>query len=402
MSLNAAPTLHDLVPLPYHDAVVGFLKEFEPELWQWTASADAEREYLESMRTGLLKECYRLDADGHPELVQQCAAVARRLDIGATITLYQSSGNGSMNAALYYAPGEAHVVFTGPVLATLSAQELEAVLAHELAHYRLWEQRNKECLIADRLMSAAANDARATASHIHTARRLRLYTEIYADRGAFVGCQNLEPAVAALVKMSTGLAQVSAASYLRQADELFSKGERGGRGIDHPETFIRARALRLWIAGDATLDEWLASEIEGASSLDELDILGQQRLTNLTRRFVCDLLAPTWMQSAAVLAHARAFFPDIVPQAQSVLHADAAFASQDAATQDYWCYLLLDFARIDRELEDLPLAHAWAVSAKLGLAERFEKLVTKELHLNKRQLAKLKKEAPELLAKATK
>lgn len=396
----SVPTLDDLQPTAYHLAVVDYLRQHEPELWRWASSAEAERGYLEELRTSLLKECYRLDADGHPELIRQAMDVAKRLGIQASITLYQSSGNAPLNAALFYTPGEAHIVFSGPVITTLDASELAAVLAHELAHYRLWEQHGGVCLLADRLLTAASNDSRAAASHIHTARRLRLYTEIYADRGAFIGCGSLESAVAALVKMATGLNQVSATSYLKQADELFIKGERASRGIGHPETFIRARALRLWTERDASLDVWLAAQIEGDVTLDELDVVGQLRLTRHTRRLLENILSPKWLQSAAVMAHAKSFFPDIKPAA----HFDPELLAEpksDSSIHDYFCYLLLDFARADRELDDVPLAHFLTCSGQLGFQERFEQLIVKELGLNKRQLNKLKKDAPNLIEKAS-
>ena len=174
------------------------------------------------------------------------------------------------------------------------------------AHYRLWEHANRDFLVADRLVLAAASDGRAAASHVQTARRLRLYTEIYADRGALVGCGQLDAAVAALVKMATGLPQVSAASYLRQADEILATGDEASKELDHPEIFIRARALRLWSEQDASLHTWLSRAIKGEIALDELDLVAQQRLVGLTRRLLIHLLRPTWMRSAPILAHARA------------------------------------------------------------------------------------------------
>jgi hypothetical protein len=399
VSTRPPPALDDLTPLPYQAAVVAYLKEHEPEVWTWGSSAEAESDYLEQMRTTLLKECYRLEAGVHGELVSRCSLVAERLGVAAAITLYQANGDAPMNAALYYAPGEAHVVFTGAVLERLHGAELDAVLAHELAHYRLWEQHGRDCLVADRLMLAAANDPRASASHRHTAQRLRLYTEIYADRGAYIGCGQLEPAIAALVKMATGLRQVSAAGYLSQADELFSLKERSARDTDHPETFIRARALRLWTERDDGLDAWLGREIEGDATVDTLCLLGQQRVTRLTRRVIAELLRPRWMRTDPLLAHARSFFADFAPAGAADDALEAELAEYQAASQDYWCYLLLDFARADRDLEDLPLAHAIATARRFGWHERLEKLAAEELRLNKRQLAKLRTEGPALLAK---
>ena len=74
--------------------------------------------------------------------------------------------------------------------------------------------------------------------------------------------------------------------------------------------------------------------------------------------------------------------------------------STDAAMREYLCYLLLDFAVIDRDLEDVPLAAALDWSERLEIAGQFEKLTLKELGIGKRQLNKLKKEATAMLAKA--
>ena len=379
---------------------MAYLKATEPELWLWASSAEVRGEFAEEMRTGLLKANYRLDAEGHPDLAGRCAAVAQRLGVTAPVTLYQTTGGFGLNAMLCHLPGEAHIVFTGPILATLKGAELDAVLAHELAHYRLWEMDGGDFLVADRLLMAAANDPRAAASHAQTARRFRLYTEVFADRGSFAGCGQLEATVAALVKTETGLPEVSASSYLRQADEIFSREDATTKGLEHPETFIRARALRLWAENDASLEAWLAATIEGPLSLDELDLAGQQRMAKLTRRFLSEVLRPAWFQSPPVLAHARAFFPDFAPASAPDESVATELRSTDAATREYLCYLLLDFAVIDRDLEDVPLAAALDWSERLEIAEQFEKLTLKELGIGKRQFNKLKKESAAMLVKA--
>jgi hypothetical protein len=398
--VSQIPAIPPLSALPYHRAAVQFLKTREPELWAWASSAPVRGAAIEAMRTEMLKSNYRLDAEGHPELVERCALVTQRLGIVAPVTLYQSTAGHGMNACLCYCPREIHIVFTGPILATLKDAELDAVLAHELAHYYLWELDGGDYLIADRLLMAAANDPRAAASHVQTARRFQLYTEIFADRGSFAGCGQLDAAVAALVKVETGLSQVSAASYLRQADEIFSRGEVRAQGVDHPETFIRARALRLWRDKEPELEAWLTDAIEGPLSVDSLDLVSQGRMARITCRLLGQFLRPKWFQTEPVLAHAKAFFSDFSPSSvpDELLISD--LAGIDGPTREYLGYLLLDFATVDRELEDVPLASALDWAARLGLTEEFERFLVKDLKLGKRQLAKLKKEAPALLQKA--
>lgn len=400
MDSQANKSSGDLTPLPYQCSLVTYLKNHEPEVWSWASSAEAEREYLEQVRTRLLRDCYRLENDAHADLLGACERVAQRLSIDAPVTLYQANDATAMNAALYYAPGEAHVVFSGPVLSRLQGPELEAVLGHELAHYRLWENDNRDYLVADRIMMGAAADGRCANSHIHTARRLRLYTEIFADRGAYIGSGSLDATVAALVKMATGLERVSAASYLRQADEIFTRVRRGGQEGDHPEQFIRARAVRLWSESDTGVDEWLKAEIEGDATLDTLCLVGQQRIAALTRRLLGEILRPAWIQTPDTLTQAKTYFLDFDAGTTVEPLSAAELNCTDSAEQRYWCYVLLDFARADRELDEVPLAHAWLLSQRLGLQEPFEALVAKELRLNKRQLTRLRNTAAELTDKA--
>ena len=231
-----------------------------------------------------------------------------------------------------------------------------------------------------------------------TARRYRLYTEVFADRGALRATDDLYATVGALVKVQTGLATASAASYLRQADEIFARDEARTEGVSHPEAFIRARALRLWSEGDPELDAALTAMLEGPVAVDELDLPGQVRLSNQTHRWLAQLLRPKWFQTAATLAHAKAFFDDFRPAVEPDDALPAELRFTDAKTREYFAFLLLDFAVVDHELEDMPLAAAWVWSQRLEIDDIFDELVTKELKMKPREWNKLKKDAPKLLA----
>ena len=60
---------------------------------------------------------------------------------------------------------------------------------------------------------------------------------------------------------------------------------------------------------------------------------------------------------------------------------------------------MLDFAAVDPDLDDLPLAAAFQWSKLLGIDAEFEKLAAKELKLKARALTKLKNDADDMLAK---
>src|SRR6185436_5310922 len=210
-------------------------------------------------------------------------------------------------------PGEAHLILTGPVAATLAPDELVAVLSHELSHYVLWELDLGAYLIADQILAALANHGRAEPSHAESARLYRLYMELFADRGSLFVTGDARVAIAGLVKIQTGLAIVSADSYLRQAEEILKKDRAATKEQTHPETFLRARALQLWAEQGAPSEEEIGLLIEGPMEFDGLNLISQKRLTGLTRRLIARLLSPAWFRSPSVLAHAKLFFEDYVP-----------------------------------------------------------------------------------------
>ena len=389
-----------LEPLPYHVELRNYLKSEERELWSWFASARTQADYTEHLRLELLKSTYRLDADTHRELYNSVAEAKSRLRLDIPVTLYQAQNSPQPNAALCFMAGEGHVVFSGPLLTLLDAAEIKSVLGHELAHYHLWARDNGEFHIADRLILAVANDPRAAASHEQTARRFRLYTEIFADRGSLCVTGDANPVVTGLVKIETGISQVSAPGYFKQAEEIFAKGNVAAEGVSHPEAFIRARALALWREQREKAEAQISSMIEGAAALEDLDLMGQRRLTAATRRLLECLLRPRWFQTPATLGHAKLFFADFQPAGADDLALGELLSLSDARVREYLCYVLLDFTTADPDLDDVPLAAALELSRQLDMEAQFEKIAARELKLKVRDVRRIKEQAAELLAKA--
>ena len=389
-----------LEPLPYHLEVREYLKSRERELWKWFASAQAKADYTESLRLELLKSTYRLAPDGHPELYANLNEAKAKLQLDIPVTLYQAQNSSQLNAALFFIPEEGHIVFSGAVFNLLNAEEIKSVLGHELAHYHLWRRDGGEFHIADRLLQAVTNDPRAAASHEQTARRFQLYTEIFADRGSLCVTGDVNPVVAGLVKIQTGLSQVSAAGYLKQAEEILAKGNVSTEGLSHPEAFIRARSLALWQEKRDNATAQVVAMIEGVAALEELDLLGQAAMTIKTRRLLEFLLQPKWFQTPAVLGHARLFFDDFKPPATRDAAALDGLKSTDSKMAEFFCFVLLDFVTADPELDEMPLAAALELSRQLDLDAPFEKLAAKELKMKVRDVRRIKEQAVEMLAKA--
>ena len=390
----------ELAPLPYQSEIKDYLKTHERALWDWFSSARSQQNYAEALRTDLLKSTYRFDPQSHAELYASVETIKARLNLDIPVTLYQARDAPQPNATLYFLPGEGHIVFSGPLLTLLNSAEVQAIVAHELAHYVLWSRDNGEFHIAARLLDAVADDPRSAPSHEQTAIRYQLYTELFADRGSLHVAADLHSVVAGLVKIQTGIAQINPADYLKQAEEIFTRGAVSSDGLSHPEGFIRARALALWHAEGAASAAAIRAMIEGPVVFDRLDLLDQVQLSAMTRRILQQLLRHRWFQTPAVLGHAKLYFADFQPASPQDPGAWDEERSSDAKWRDYLCYVLLDFVAMDPQLEELPLAAAFEMARRLKIEAAFEKIAGKELKIKQSDLRRVKENTATLLAQA--
>lgn len=371
-------------PLPYQERIRDYLKTEEADLWKWFSSKKFLAEYADRIRLEILKSAYRLDRGTHGALYAQADDALRKLGLEVPVTLYQSQINPSLNAALSYLPGECHLIFSGPVLEAMTPHELGWVLGHEFSHFLLFERWSGEFLVADQLLEAMAAHRGAEPAHRESGRLFRLYAEIFCDRSALACCGDPLPAVAALVKIQTGLKEVNAASYLKQAEEIFSKEKVRTEELSHPEAYIRARALKLWADRGAEAEPEIRRTIEGPPALDRLDLLAQRDLAGLTRVLLSAYFADPALRSEALLVHARRFFSDFTP-ADAPDPFQESLASADPSVQRYAAYVLLDLAAADPDLGEAPLAASTAWARKLGIEERFLEIAAKELKLKKKK-----------------
>ncbi|MSU80508.1 MAG: hypothetical protein EXS16_20770 [Gemmataceae bacterium] len=397
----------DTHPLPtdYHRAIVAQLQTDEPELVRWFASSRQRTAQADAIRLDLLKSTYRLEREAQPKMYAIVDALRDQLQLTATVTLYQAQTGTRLNASLAYLPGEAHVILAGPMAEKLAENELRAVLAHELGHFVFFTIDEGIYLVISELLDSLSRDAASGPTFTETARLYRLWTEIYADRWACRASGDPLAAIAALIKTETGVSDVNAESYLRQADEILAKPDEHANQTTHPESYIRARALKLWAERGTDASADIERMIQGPMRLDQFDLLSQKRTARRTRELLELLLAPAWYRTDTVTTHAKRFVADFMPNGTIApatideLKRDADQAH--ASWRDYLCFVMLDFVTVDRDLGDVALASAIVLSRKLGLDERFIELAQKELGMTKKAFAKVEKDADGILVKAT-
>ena len=122
-----------------------------------------------------------------------------------------------------------------------------------------------------------------------------------------------------------------------------------------------------------------------------LDLLQQRTVSTATRQLLRRVLQIAPVQSDLMLSHARLYFEDfsrdecIAPDDKALRDLLAQDQQADSLT-NYFCYVLMDFASADRELEELPLANALQIAESLGFKETFMPMARKELKLRKNQI----------------
>lgn len=383
-----------LGPLGYHRAVLSQVRRVDERAWAALRGGQAQDAGLSD---ALLRNTYRLAAESHPELHAAGQRAAEALGLRVEVEFFQAQGAGQPNASLLHQGDRAVILFEGPLLERLDADELTAVCGHELAHQVLWTLEDGAYLAVDRLLDAAAGDARTPAQYLETHRRWVMACELFADRGTLVACGDLGTTVRALLKVQTGLGSVDPAAYLRQADELDLSA--GSRGTSHPEGVARAWALQNWLAG-----EDVEVLLTGPLDVDAPDLLDAGLLRELSMDFAAHIAQAEGLRTDTVGTYAAGFAdppgPLGVPggavprfdEPLAIRPVDGAPIPRPraltAATRQYLCYLLLDLATADPELGDDALIASISLARRAGLSE-YDDLADDELGWSNQRRAEL-------------
>ena len=147
-----------LEPLPYHKKIRNYLKNEEPEVWEWYATNRADATQADAIRFDLLKSTYRLERDSESDLY--AAAGCGRDKAFAGRAGYHLSGAESHWAerVARVSAGRSSCRHSCPLTAKLTDAELRALLGHELSHFALWSNWNGDYLIVDQILAAMTHD----------------------------------------------------------------------------------------------------------------------------------------------------------------------------------------------------------------------------------------------------
>jgi Peptidase family M48 len=351
-------------PLPYHQAVAGYLAQHEADLWAWFLADDSDENRRRKQRLELLKGSLELDVKGQNGRRHALASIAKgRLQLSAPVRLYQTHDTGGTpNAYLLYQPGEIVIVFQGRILELLTEPELLDLLGHEMSHYKLYVEDGGRYHVAQRLLWWIGSQPSCPAPFIETARRLSLYTEIYCDIGGLTACEDRNATISGLAKTVANFRDVDAATYLRQAIEILALDPSASIGTTHPELHIRVLALaQSRQLAPREFHAFLKSLVDGKIGLGQLDLFEQALLRDATHTLIDRVAAEPSVATAKFLTHIREFRPGYKP---GTLPTDdkptLGLPALDAHAQLYLGYVLMDLATADAD----NIQAAWPVVVK--------------------------------------
>ncbi len=386
---SSSPSLN-LTPFQYHIKLRDHFKQ-QKKTWDWFALKATKEQQIDEYKKTLLKNTYRLDRSSHEKLYLLADECCKVLAIDANVILYQENNSTQLNAGISILDKEAHIVFSGSVLNLLNDEEMKCLLAHELSHYLFYKTDNEEFEITNRLVVSLANDNRSENAIIQTARIYQLYMELFCDAGSLLVSKDHKTVIQMLVKLDTGLSEVNAESYLNQAKEILSNVDEGTVNDTHPESYIRSIALLMQSENDKDYFEHVQKLIEGSLDIDKLDIFKQTEMQEVTKNLLQLIVKPKWMATSTVLNLCDQYFQDFVRTKDDVKIEDFAknIESSKESVKSYLCYVLLDFSKVDRELENMPLAYTSELAEVIGIKDIYEKIIRKEMKLTVRDFKAL-------------
>ncbi len=165
------------------------------------------------------------------------------------------------------------ILFSG-LVELLTTAELRFVIGHEIGHF-LFGHHN----------FTLENTSQLTPSKRHAYLSWHRAAEISADRVGLVCAQSENDAVAAILKIASGLStkhlRLDAFAYQQQAKKIIEAGNVYGSQDSHPSLPLRARAIH-WFAMSESYSNWCNLGLADTLSNNEVDDIIRKDLSKST------------------------------------------------------------------------------------------------------------------------
>ena len=213
----------------------------------------------------LLSTSVRVTKEIFPNINSAIDNVFKRLKIENNLNFFITANHFQTQASCSAMPlgDSAEIILTSKLIELLNGEELESVIAHEVAHFyyqhALYPQPNSSMNRVETLN--LLNFSRAA--------------EISADRIGFIGCGSLESSLRAMLKITSGLSdkhlKFNFSNYLDQLRELKEiKGDKNLMYSTHPNFLNRMQAL-IWFSMSNEYNQDLNSNKKGSFDLKTVD-----------------------------------------------------------------------------------------------------------------------------------
>lgn len=213
----------------------------------------------------LLSTSVRVTKEIFPNINSAIDNVFKRLKIENNLNFFVTANHFQTQASCSAMPlgDSAEIILTSKLIELLNGEELESVIAHEVAHFyyqhALYPQPN------------------STMNRVETLNLLNFSraAEISADRIGFIGCGSLESSLRAMLKITSGLSdkhlKFNFSNYLDQLRELKEiKGDKNLMYSTHPNFLNRMQAL-IWFSMSNEYNQGLNINKKGSFDLKTVD-----------------------------------------------------------------------------------------------------------------------------------
>ena len=213
----------------------------------------------------LLSTSVKVTKEIFPAINSAIDNVFDRLKIENNLNFFVTANHFQTQATCSAMPlgDSAEIILTSKLIELLNGEELESVIAHEVAHFYY--------------QHALYPPANSSTNRVETLNLLNFSraAEISADRIGFIGCGSLESSLRAMLKITSGLSdkhlKFNFSNYLDQLRELKEiKGDKNLMYSTHPNFLNRMQAL-IWFSMSSEYNDHFNTGKKGNLELKTVD-----------------------------------------------------------------------------------------------------------------------------------